>query len=121
MYDKFKLSTFVHKGVSTEERRSPGFKSALLLLPELYAAHLCPTKTSWAETDNKRPTKDHLMFFPSENFTEVRSRFKSSTRAEIHIQPGLLCEITFLIGRRLIGGITFSIRADGHLGAGFFS
>jgi len=122
MHGKFKLSIFVHKSITSEQRQSKGFRAAIMFLPELLAAHLNPTETSWKSDGsfNSRPMQDEFLYTPSKYFDYAQEGFQAATRVEMHILPLMAFEIEFFKGRKSTGHkIVFSIHEDGHFGAGF--
>lgn len=124
MHGKLKLSTFVHHSITPKQRRSDGFKAAIMFLPELYAAHLNSTDTSWKDngSGSSRPMKDELLHPPSKYFDYAHEGFQAATRVEMHILPGMMgLEVEFYRGKDSTGHkIVFSIHEeDGSFGAGF--
>lgn len=111
---KLKFSTFIHRGVPVSDRATPGFRAALMFLPELYAAALCPRPSSELP---EPPTEDRWRLvcagYGANN--QLREALGFSNRVEMSVRPGtgdyyLLGTITFYRGTRRFGfHIEFSV------------
>lgn len=126
MHAKFKLTTFIGRRVTPEQRRSEHFEKVLLFLPKLYAAHLAPKE--WQGGDGQRPSMaDEFMYPGTQYFDHAQEAFQNATRAEVHIYilekdyERLAVEIAFYRGKEETGkGIVFTFDlSDGEIGAGY--
>lgn len=128
MSRKYKLTTFLHKGITAEQEGMPGFQSVLAFLSSLYAAWKCPTERN--DTPGLRRTGLEEFFHPglkTEWWEGAAQGFKASSRAEMHIFPnsptGVTVQVMFWDGKKedIDRRITFNYHLDrDQAGAGYF-
>ena len=90
MGTKLKLTTFIHKAITREQRETPAFMPVLSFLTDLYAAQLFPRSFDWDKSPNTTPTpREQYLHEHLDGFESVRARFLRATRVEMHILPPL--------------------------------